>query len=713
MAEGTGAGWLEMAGGNNEDKQAKDKQVMEEKSRLVWILSVAGAVLWAFAVYFNYYLVHKPFNVVAVTALVSVLLDVAIWLGILSVALALGRRCSAWLNHERAQYDSPLEEFIFSLGLGLGLLSLIVLALGLAGLFYRWLFWLLLVAALILFRRHIRPFPGPIPRLEGRLGWFLALYLAATLILAFLSTLTPPTAWDSQVYHLTGPRLYVQHHRIVGGIDIPYLGFPALVETLFAAALLLKGPVVAKLIHFAYGALTLLALYAFARRYFNLKVGWLAMAIFYAVPSVVLVSTWAYVDAALIFYEFAAFYALCRWLDHGQVPGASKVPGTSGTRWLLLCALFCGLAMGIKYTGFALSFSLGLIVLWRVRLRCLALPKCQAPIVALFGVTALLVASPWYLRNLVFTGNPFYPFFFGGTNWDGFRAWFYSRAGTGLAYTAPWRLLIAPWEMTILGVEGREGYEATIGPVLLMVVPMLALVWRKLPGQDRSLLRRALLVCLVQYLFWLLAVAQSALLTQTRLLFPIFALLVLLAAYTLDRLALMTRPAFSLQWVVVTMLLLALGLNLVSSALTFMGDSPLPYLAGWESQDSYLKRHLGSYHQMITYINEELPFSARILFLWEPRSYYCQRACQPDAILDGFLHLVYRFQDAQGIIRYLREQGFTHVLLHKRGLGFILEAQFDPVTEVEVGILETLQERHLRLIHRQGDDYLLYELRGE
>lgn len=674
---------------DQDDKRVTDLDVM-------WILIVSLGVLWAFAVYFNYYIVHKPFNVANVTAIVSVLLDITIWLGILSVALALGRRCSAWLSH-----DSPLEDFIFSLGLGLGLLSLIVFALGLAGLFYGWLFWLLFVAALILFRHHLRPSPGPLARLEGRLGWFLAIYLAASLILAFLSALAPPIAWDSQVYHLTGPKLYIQNHRIVGGIGIPHLSYPALVETLFAAALLLKGPVVARLIHFAYGPLTLLALYAFARRYFNLKVGWLAMAIFYAVPSVVLISTWAYVDVALIFYEFASFYALCRWLE---------VEGGDGQdhRWLLLCALLCGLAMGIKYTSLALALSLGLIVLWRVRVKGLR-------IAVLFGVTALLIASPWYLRNLVFTGNPFYPFFFGGTNWDEFRAWFISRAGTGLAYTAPWRLLIAPWEMTILGIEGGEIYEATIGPVLLMAIPMLALVWKKLPGQDRPLLGRILLVCLVHYLFWLLAVAQSALLIQTRLLFPIFALLVLLAAYTLDKLAKLSRPAFSLQWIIVAMLVLALGLNLGSTVLTFMGDNPLSYLAGWESQDSYLKRHpqMGSYYEMITYINEELSPSARILFLWEPRSYYCQRACYPDAILDGFLHLIYRFKDARGIVRHLREQGFTHVLLHKRGLDFILEAQFDPVTEAEVGILETLQERSLRLLHREGDDYLLYELRGE
>ncbi len=404
-------------------------------------------------------------------------------------------------------------------------------------------------------------------------------------------------------------------------------------------------------------------------------------------------------DAALIFYEFAAFYALCRWLELEDGDDG----GGQDHRWLFLCALLCGLAMGVKYTSFALPLSLGLIVLWRVRGRGLKL-------VALFGVTALLIASPWYLRNLAFTGNPFYPFFFGGAHWDEFRAWFYSRAGTGLAYTAPWRLLIATWEMTILGAEGREVYGATIGPVLLMLTPMLALVWKKLPGQDRPLLKRILLVCVVQYLFWLLAVAQSALLIQARLLFPIFALLALVAAYALDKLAQLSRPTFSLQWVIVAMLVLALGLNLVSTVLAFIGDDPVPYLAGWESKDGYLQRHLGSYHEMMTYLNEELPPSARILFLWEPRSYYCQRPCHPDAILDGFLHLVYRFQDAPGIVRYLREQGFTHVLLHQRGLDFILEAQFDPVTEAEVDILETLQERNLRLIHHQGDDYLLYRI---
>jgi hypothetical protein len=351
---------------------------------------------------------------------------------------------------------------------------------------------------------------------------------------------------------------------------------------------------------------------------------------------------------------------------------------------------------------------LALIIALKVRQEGL---KETAQALLLFGLLAIVVASPWYLKNLFFTGNPFYPFFFGGTYWDEFRAWWYSRAGTGLAFTAPWRLLVAPLEITVLGTQGKESYDATIGPILLTVVPLLALVWRKIASEERRVIGYALLVCLIQYLFWLYGVAQSALLVQTRLLFPIFALLALLAGYTVDKLALLTRQVFSLQWFVTTVLLLALGLNAVSSALHFISDSPLPYLTGSESKESYLTRHLGLYYSTVVHINENLPPSAKILFLWEPRSYYCQRDCWPDALLDKFKHLTYKYHDAEGIAEYLHREGVTHLLLYQTGLEYILEAQFDPITPGDVATLTVLQEDHLRLIHDEGGTYLLYELR--
>ena len=665
---------------------------MSENSNARWLIAVSVAVVWVFAIYATYYWAHKPFS----GASLVIMLEIVVWLGLLLVATALGRLSRRWFD-----YSAHLEEIVFSAALGLGALSLLTFGLGLVGLFHRWLFWLLLLVLAVILYPQIRAIAnrlreGPILPTGTRLNRTLAIYLGFILTLSLLQCLTPPIAWDSQVYHLMAPKLYLQAHRLPVDIDLPYLGFPLLLEMLFTAGLFLKGDIVARLIHYAYGFLTLLALFAFARRYFNRKVAWLSMAIFYSVPSLVLISTWAYVDLGLIFYEFTAFYALMRWLE------------ARDKRWLALTAILCGLAMGVKYTSIILPITLALIIALKVRQEGL---KETAQALLLFGLLAIVVASPWYLKNLFFTGNPFYPFFFGGTYWDEFRAWWYSRAGTGLAFTAPWRLLVAPLEITVLGTQGKESYDATIGPILLTVVPLLALVWRKIASEERRVIGYALLVCLIQYLFWLYGVAQSALLVQTRLLFPIFALLALLAGYTVDKLALLTRQVFSLQWFVTTVLLLALGLNAVSSALHFISDSPLPYLTGFESKESYLTRHLGLYYTTVVHINENLPPSAKILFLWEPRSYYCQRDCWPDALLDKFKHLTYKYHDAEGIAEYLHREGVTHLLLYQTGLEYILEAQFDPITPGDVATLTVLQEDHLRLIHDEGGAYLLYELR--
>lgn len=667
---------------------------MNQNSHAKWLIAVSVAVAWVFAVYATYYWVHKPFS----GANLARLPDIAVWLGLLVVATALG-----WLSQRWFDYSTPLEGIVFSAALGLGALSLLVFGLGLVGLFYRWLFWPLFLVLAVLLSPQVKAIisqlrRGPILPADTRLHRALAIYLGFILTLSFLQCLTPPTAWDSQVYHLTGPKLYLQAHRLPVEVDLPYLGFPPLLEMLFTAGMLLRGDVVARLIHYAYGLLTLLALFAFAQRYFNRQVAWLSMAVFYSIPSLVLISTWAYVDLGLIFYEFTAFYALMRWLE------------ARDKKWLALAAILCGLAMGVKYTGLILPLTLALLIALRVRQEGL---RETAQALLLFGLSAILVASPWYLKNFFATGNPFYPFFFGGTYWDEFRAWWYSRAGTGLAFTAPWRLLIAPWEMTVLGIQGTANYDATIGPVLLTVIPLLALVWRQIASEERRIIGYALLVCLIQYLFWLYGVAQSALLVQTRLLFPVFALLALLAGYTVDKLALLTRKAFSLQWFVTTVLLLALGLNAISSTLYFISDWPLLYLAGFESKESYLTRRLGLYYTTVAYINENLPPSAKVVFLWEPRSYYCQRDCQPDALLDKFKHLVYKYHDADGIAQQLREQGVTHVLLYKLGMDHIVKAGFDPITPSDLEVWAKLSDEYLNLIYNESDIYHLYELRTQ
>ena len=699
----------------------------EMRRKIPWLLAAGVTIAWVFVVISVYYVAHKPFDLGNVTALARGFLNILAWLLLLAAAAGLGLRIAGrWLGQA-----APLEELILSVGLGLGLLSLLTLVWGLIGGLSSWLAWLLVAAIAVLNASPLRASfrrlrSSPPLRADTRFERLLAGYLCLSLLIALSVALAPPISWDSQVYHLTGPKLTIERGRIAGGIDIPYLGFPQLVEMLFTLGLLLKSPVgesltlgggIAQLIHWTYAVLALLSVYTLAERHLTRRAGWLAMAILISAPTISLLASWAYVDLAVLFYELAAFQLLLlAWQAEAPLTAEGKgnrigdsplTPKEGGSRLLALAGVVSGMAVGVKYTAVLLPAAMAVLVALQARKRGWSLAWRQA---LLFGGCAALVAAPWFIKNWLLTGNPVYPFFLAGQFWDGYRAWFYSRAGTGLAYTALWRLLIAPWEATIRGIEGAEGYSATIGPLFLAAVPLLLLVWGKLEKAQRTFVGLAVAVSAPQYLLWLYGVAQSALLIQTRLLFPIFGFLALLAGLALDRIKLLDRPQLSLDRLLSMAVLLVLAIDLLGTCLRYAGDNPLAYLAGWETAEKYLERHQPGYQQAISYLNDQLPGSAKVYFLWEPRSFYARREVRPDAILDGFLHLRHRFGDAAGIARYLREQGYTHLLLYKQGMDAIVQAGFDPVTAEDLAVMDDLQARYLSLVRDWDGVYSLYKV---
>jgi len=320
-----------------------------------------------------------------------------------------------------------------------------------------------------------------------------------------------------------------------------------------------------------------------------------------------------------------------------------------------------------------------------------------------------VVALPWLVENWLTTGNPVYPFFFPGVFWDAWRAWWYDRPGTGLATTAPWRLLSAPLEATILGTEGGEPYDATIGPLLLALTPLLIVVWSALKREERAVAGHMLLFFGLNYGLWLIGLARSALLVQTRLLLPIFGVVAVLAAVSLDRLTILRRPQLAVDWLARAVVSLTLALLLFSSLTTFLQINPVPVILGLETRDDYLVRRLGTYQLAMVAVND-LPSDSRVVFLWEPRSYSCQVDCWPDALLDRFLHLTYLYPDAASIADAWREEGVTHVLLYRLGMEAILQDEFDPVTPRDLAILEELQASEMEEMSQVGEAYILYRL---
>jgi hypothetical protein len=231
------------------------------------------------------------------------------------------------------------------------------------------------------------------------------------------------------------------------------------------------------------------------------------------------------------------------------------------------------------------------------------------------------------------------------------------------------------------------------------------------------------LFLLILYLFWLLGLAGSKLLHQTRLLFPAFAFFALFAALVLERLGTLDLPQFSLQRFTRMLVVLVLGLTLLSYVLGFASDSPLPYLAGAQTRSEWLARHLGEYYRATQFVNQ-LPRDAKLLALWEPRAYYIRRTVQPDAILDAFPRVVAQTREADAIVRAWKESGYTHVLLNRHGLNLMLTSQYDPIAAGDARVLQEILMTHARQIYgapleiiggaipRAAEEpYAVYELR--
>ena len=117
---------------------------------------------------------------------------------------------------------SRAEELVFSIGFGLGVIALGMLALGLANLLYVEIFYGLLAAAVVIGGKEL---VGLVGRLQGYLSgdrlnvrsfyFWLSVPIACGLLLNMFRALLPAHgAVDPLAYHLILPKLYLlKHHK--------------------------------------------------------------------------------------------------------------------------------------------------------------------------------------------------------------------------------------------------------------------------------------------------------------------------------------------------------------------------------------------------------------------------------------------------------------------------------------------------------------------
>ena len=440
----------------------------------------------------------------------------------------------------------------------------------------------------------------PLDRAETLGGVVLILILVGTLF----ATLAPPSSMDAVVYHLRVPREFARTGTW-SRLDVVQSFQPMYVEMLFGEGLVVGGGVVAALAHWVLGLGALAAAAAWGRRLGGDAV-WAAV-IFGATGLYVWESTSAFIDLGLALFSALAFF----WSTE-----------TDGD-WFpaILGGTFAGLAAGSKFTGLMvglLAGGLSVAVVW---------PDWRRGLRRLFiiGCLVVLISLPWYVRNVLLTGNPIYPLAnrFFGKPFVAFSTFTYGY-GNDLLH-----LLSSPFDLLARGQAFDQGWS--IGPALLALVPIGACA-------RKSRLTSILLVGMGSW--WLVWYFSSP---QTRLLMPVLPLAAGLASVGLR--AIRDHGSRSIRILAAVAVMITAGGGLATAALAVKMSAKVT--AGLESDAEYLERNSWNYWAYEA-VNRHVPEDARVASVGQGHNlYYSDRTIQylgetersvDDLLGDGFTH---------------------------------------------------------------------------
>jgi hypothetical protein len=301
---------------------------------------------------------------------------------------------------EQEACDAPLAARVL---LGLGALGMLWLALGLAQAWRPWLAWTILAAGAC--AGGVRAAGAAARRTGGPARETLPRALVLPVVLAVIGVIvvgpmafTPPVSSDELIYHLTLPKWWTEAGGLTALPRFSHSGFPMLVEMLYGWALLLREPVVAKLVHVLFGACAVALAVGAARREAGMVAGACAAAALLTTPVFLLNACWAWNDVATSAFVLAGTLLLLR-----AVGSAALRPAVAaGVAW--------GFAFGAKYTAlpyFALAAMVA--VAWPLPADAPARIGSRLRAVAVAGLVALALMSPWLVRNAVVHGNPIHP----------------------------------------------------------------------------------------------------------------------------------------------------------------------------------------------------------------------------------------------------------------------------------------------------------------
>lgn len=553
-------------------------------------------------------------------------------------AIGLGRK---FISAIRLSLTNFGEELVLSHALGLSIIILSIFFIGWAGLIYKSFFLLFLSCILVFARNEIIKTIRKIISSRIRL-WqvYLEHKIVGTLfgvlvLLTLLSCLSPPREGDSLLYHLYLPSLYVRLHQIV---SLPGLescsSFPQNIEILWMLGLIFNSDIFSQLMHFSFGLMIALSIYTFLRcKKYDSGTGVLGAIIFYTIPTVLVISPTPMIDLAIAYFTFVGFICFLKWAEFRNI------------KLLIISAILTGVAVGSKYTALVIPAIVFCLVFlakgrWNEKLKS----------GFLYLSLSLLIASPWYIKNLIIHRNPFFPFFLNIFGLSSFTHQTIKNiiSPRNLTVFGLKHLITMPWEITFTLPRIRTLWNPIFSPIFLSLLPIILIKGKRI-WQEYRLPIIFLLLFVPAWFYFFPAYRYG-------LIIFIIASIILAAAINIvskeDRLLKSISISAIYVW-----LFVSLGVNIYYNLI------PLRAMVKWENKETFLSQHFNKRYPFWDYLNKNVSPNKKFLFVSNerPEFYYVRPILVGLAEYENLM-IEQGHTDSRMALQTLKKLNVSHIL---------------------------------------------------
>lgn len=522
---------------------------------------------------------------------------------------------------------------------------------------------------------------------------YIPLFLLITL-LSFIVLMgsVPPVDRDALTHHLAVPKLYIQQGGIRELPDIIPSYYPQLLDLLYCIPLIFNNDIVPKYIHFLFALLTAFMIFRYTRRKVGSGYALFSVLLFLSLPVIIKLSITVYVDLGLFFFSTASLLSLLKWYETKK-----------RCVWFILSAVFCGLALSTKYNGlislFLLTFFVPVVYL-KGSNTTLPTQLRAVGFASMYLLIAVLVFSPWMIKNYVWTKNPVYPLYN-----DFFNPKVEVDSNTVISKPSMNHFLIrklvykeAWWETVLIPVriffQGEDDnpklFDGKLNP-LLFILPIFAFLnFRSSKPIQDNFEQKVLLS--FSFLYIIAAFFQNDM--RIRWIGPAIPPLVVLSAFGVksifniikDKTSVKAEKSSAFYRVYMGLfsafLFVVMSLNGIYLYRLFRCVDPLPYLSKKITREEYIEKFRPEF-AALNFANKNLNVNTKLLGLFlGNRGYYSDHEINFN--MDDFMNIIKNSNNNNNIRTELLERKYTDIVLNYEKLNNWIDINFSKQEKIRI-----------------------------